>query len=454
MRTMQRNIKLKKVGQELLEKQKTRRKMRKLNRQLKKARGQAAWYQRPSLLPMLRHLLPVTILLSFCSFTIESSAQVTEHVFNEERTIDSIPVGSLRAEVDAIAFFHDNEYSSDIQKGYSLPGLRLTPHLAYKPHQQVNIEVGATMLFYNGANKYPCYAYHDISTWKGNQYQPGCHTLPWVRLQGSFKHLDVVLGNIYGASNHHLSAPLFNAEQNLSADPEMGVQILTHHKHLQSDTWLNWQSYIFEEDSHQEAFTVGESMRILWGKTDKSWQWYTPLQITIQHRGGEQDTTALGVQTLSNALIGIGVEGRPKLHNINHIDAQVNALVSYQQAGHLWPFDTGFAMHAGAGISLFDHLHFSADYLFAPKQFISLFGNPFFSTISMKEPGVTYHGSHVLRIGADYHYTFARNYTLGAQVELFTEHAKAKGKQPCLNETNFSFGVYFRVSPSFLIKQF
>ena len=429
-----------------------RRKTRRIQKQIRKARGRHHWYAHQQFLPLLRYLLPVLLLLP-CLSPTALHAQILESIFTQQTHFDSIPLRSLRAEVDAVAFFHDNEYSSALRKGYSLPGVRLTPHLAYNPLRQVNLELGASMLIYNGANKYPCYAYHDIATWKGNQYQRGAHVLPWVRMQATFRHTDVVLGNIHGGSHHQLSAPLYNAEQNLSADPEMGIQILARRPHLQSDTWLNWQSYIFEQDSHQEAFTVGHSMRILWGRTDRRWQLYTPLQLTIQHRGGEQDTTALGVQTLSNASLGIAVEHHPHRPHINLLTAQLSALLSYQQAGHLWPFSTGCALHASAGISLLDHLHLSADYLHAPRQFATLFGNPFFGTISLRNPGQTYQGLHTLRLGLGYQYTFARDYTLGTHAELFTQQAHSRGPHPDLRETNFSFGLYFRVSPSILIRQ-
>ena len=178
-------------------------------------------------------------------------AQMLNEMFKEDTSLSDLPDKSLRAEIDATAFFRDNEYDSEVQNGYSLPGVRLTPHIAYNPLSQINIELGASMLFFNGANKYPCFAYHDIGTWKGNQYQRGSHVLPWVRLQASLKHVDVILGNIYGGANHELIAPLFNPEQNISADPEMGLQILLHRPHINLDTWLNWQSYIFEEDSHK-----------------------------------------------------------------------------------------------------------------------------------------------------------------------------------------------------------
>lgn len=418
------------------------------------------------------------ILISCCAVTLR--AQLLSEMFTENTSLDSILLHSLRVEMDATGFFHNNEYQSEWQKGYSLPGVRIIPRLAYTPLSQINIEAGASMLFFNGANRYPNFAYHDIATWKGNQYQSGCHVLPWVRLQASFKHLDVIVGNIYGGSNHGLITPLFNPEQNLSADPETGIQIRLHRPHILQDIWMNWQSYIFETDNHQEAFTVGTTARLLWGKQPKSTSikpisFYSPVQLVIQHRGGEQDNTSFGVQTLCNASAGMGLRWTTK-GKLDYLDAQLNAMASYQQAGVLWPFNTGFACHAGINTHWFDHLNMGIDYQHAPKQFVSLYGNPFFSTISLKNGGTRiqpdgtlkgeyhhqYEGTRLIRLGADYQYTFAKAYTLGAAFEAFSLH----GGQ-CLraheathngalkpHEFSFSFGLYLHISPSFLLKKF
>lgn len=458
------------------------------------------------ILPIIRHIMPVIFVVGMLPIlTLTSSyanAQVLDRVFIEEADIKSLPLNSLRLEVDASAFFHDNEYDSKIQDGYTLPGGRLTPHLSYNPIKQINIEAGASMLFYNGTNRYPNFAYHDIATWKGSQYQHGVHALPWLRLQASLENVDVVVGSIYGGANHRLIAPLYNPEQHLSTDPEMGVQILVHRPRFQLDTWVNWQSYIFKYDDHQEAFTVGTTARIQWGRrkpshflsviTGKSvLRFFTPIQLLIQHRGGEQDVTNMGVQTLCNASAGLGVEWTPsprpsfrkKNHNwtrtspLNSFIFQSNVLGSYQQAGKLWPYETGFAAHAGLSTEWMEHLTVDADYLYAPKQFASLFGNPFFSTFSMLDGGTQvnadgtlsgqyqqlYNKSHTLRIGLGYHHTFAKAYTLGASAELFNINARechnentvqSNGTNGKLKEFNFSFGIYLRVSPSFILKKF
>lgn len=377
-----------------------------------------------------------------------AQAQLWDKMCCDEYRLDTADTQALKLELNALSFFRDNEYDSHIVKGYSLPGTWLQPKLTYNPISSIHVEVGAHAMILNGANKHPNYAYHDIATWKGSQYQSGAHVLPWFRAQADLKHLSVVLGDIYGAQNHRLIDPMFNPEQNISADPEMGFQLLLDRKHIHLDTWLNWQSYIFKEDTHQEAFTVGINSTIKWNNKPSRVQWSTPIQLLIQHRGGEQDTTQLGVQTLCNASIGVRMDYTlVNTRALTLFTAEANVLGSYQQSGNLWPFDTGMAAHAAVGATLWDRMGLRLGYLEAPKQYANLYGSPFLGTISIKEPGRTFQGMHTAYLRADYTHTFACAYKLGAQVEAISANT------PGEHDLCFSMGIYLRVDPSILLKK-
>lgn len=374
--------------------------------------------------------------------------QVWEDVATEPVALDSARNQALSLDLDALAFFRDNEYDSPIQKGYSLPGFWLRPKLAFQTLHTLRFEIGLHATVFNGANKYPNYAYHDIGRWKGKQYQRGAHVLPWFRAQANLKHTTLVLGDIYGAQNHRLILPLFNPEQNLSTDPEMGFQILVNRRHIALDTWVNWQSYQFDQDDHQEAFTVGTNATILWGKQQGTLRWSTPVQLLIQHRGGEQDTTHTGVQTLVNASAGLRLDYRPRAPRaLRSLNAQANVLASYQQSGDLWPFTTGLAVHAAAGVNLWDHLTLDLGHFSAPRQYANLYGTPFMGTLSIKKAGKHWHGTHTTYLHAAYTYRFSAAYALSAQAEAMNV---IYGGQSC---QVFSFDVCFRVRPSFLLKR-
>jgi hypothetical protein len=165
----------------------------------------------------------------------------------------------------------------------------------------------------------------------------------------------------------------------------MGFQLLWDRPFLHADTWLNWQSYIFEEDTHQEAFTVGSNWTVRYNDPEAAFHWYSPVQLVIQHRGGEQDNTEMGVQTLSNASVGAAMKWNARRRHLSHIGAEANLLATYQQSGHQWPFDSGWAYHLAAEAAMKNGLDFRAGFFQAPRHFVSLYGNHFFSTLSVSD---------------------------------------------------------------------
>lgn len=376
------------------------------------------------------------------------NAQLYEHLSDDDYVIDSTQQKVLSLEVDALTFFRDNEYNSSFTKGYSLPGLWITPKAEYNPNNNIHLELGFNALILEGANKYPNYAYHDISTWKGNQYQSGAHIQPWFRAQVNTKHTCLVLGDIYGGSNHRLSEIMFNPEQNLTADPEMGLQALLDYRLWHFDAWINWQSYIFELDSHQEAFTVGVSTQLRLNDPKSKLHFYIPLQILAQHRGGEQDTTSLGVQTFFNGSTGVAMRYNFNNKVINTLDASINAYGCFQESGTLWPKSTGGAFDISASVKMWNYLNIKLGAFRAPKYYVNLFGSPLFSTYSIKTNNELCQGMSTYYIRADYSRTYFTHYTIGANADFFINKSRT------LNETNCSFGVYLKVSPSFILKKF
>lgn len=402
---------------------------------------------------MYRHTF---ILLCACAWVTSAHAQA--------HCPDSTAVGEpcLGLTVDALAFFKDNEYDGDVVRGYSLPGFRLQPRLTYTPLREVSLEAGLHATIFEGANKYPAYVFHDIAHWKGNQYQHGAHVLPFFRAEARLGQersgkTTIVLGDIYGATAHGIAHPLYNPELTLTDDPEAGVQILVSRKRWTSDVWLNWQSYIYEEDTHQEAFTVGWTQRTLLPRG-----FSIPVQVLVQHRGGEQDIPALqlGVQTIANGAVGIEYCWRaatspaspagqaPAPHSrgqrgVTVVSCEALGLGALQQSGHLWPFDVGSALWTSAAVDWAFGLRLKAGLFYAPHDFCSLYGSPYFGTLSLKHPGERFDGMTTGYWAVEYARTWAGAYTLSAKVDGYIN----RGRAP------FSFGVYFRACPSFILKR-
>ncbi|MCF0198702.1 MAG: hypothetical protein HUK02_05175 [Bacteroidaceae bacterium] len=386
----------------------------------------------------------VCLFFTLCAAT--APAQMWDSLCREDYQADTAQTRVLAAQVDALAFFRDNEYNTDFVKGYTLPGLWVRPTLTYQPLEAIRIEAGAHAAIFEGANRYPCFAYHDIATWKGQQFQHGIHVLPFFRVRASLSHLTFILGNLYGAQTHGLSLPMFNPEQCISADPEMGFQMLLDRPCVHLDWWVNWQSYIFQLDSHQEAFTGGLITQLRLSRPEAAVQWALPAEILLQHRGGQQDTTQLGVQTLANMSAGVSMQTRFRRPHLTAVRAEVAGLFSYQQKGTLWPFTTGFSLHAQAAVTLWDSFCLTAGCWSAPKQYANLFGSPLFSTLGTSGHESVRNGIQTPYIQASYTYIFSQHYQLGAQASFYTPIRGGKVDN-CLDA-----GIYLRVSPRFRIR--
>jgi hypothetical protein len=393
------------------------------------------------------------------SSSLSAQTQMVEKVCQSDYTLDAAQQNELSFELDNMTFFKDNEFDgTTVMGGYTLPGLWLQPKLTYQPLENLKLELGCHALIYDGAYKFPTYAYDDISVWKGSQYQKGAHVVPYFRAQVAFKRLNIVLGDIYGGSNHGLIEPLYNPELNLTADPEAGFQLLYDSKAWHLDAWLNWQSFIFKQDSHQEAFTVGISSRVELNPAASKFHWYVPTQVTIQHRGGEElEEKTYPVQTLMNGALGVGVDWNVNRRLLKKINVEVDGLGYYQQSGDLWPFGSGEALYANATLN-FGDLNVGAGYIYN-HDFISLFGSAFFGAGSLSDKGATYRNPQLALLSLDYSRKFAKHYAIGAKAELYNSFAcdmtASDGVTTHVkNCTTFSFGVYLRANPSFLIKKF
>lgn len=373
--------------------------------------------------------------------------------------LDSTQVNDLAIEADGIAFFKNNEYASMAMDGYTLPGFFLQLKATYQPLKNLKLEFGAHGLVYNGANKYPSYAYQDIATWKGEQYQRGCHVLPYLRAHLQLKSWHLIFGDIYGGTEHGLIAPMYNPELNLTADPEAGFQAIYDARLFHFDAWVNWQSFVFNLDNHQEALTVGFSSEVRYNDKTSPVHFYTPIQFTVQHRGGEiiDALEDRSVKTLYNAAIGFGTRWNLNRRAVKNVNIEADALMHYQQTGHLWAKDTGFAGYLKAS-ALFRYGIYAETGYFIAKDFNTLYGIPYFGSVSLNDKGKYFDHTQTLFLSLDYSRTIAKHYALGVKTDMYyfcpKGAYKADGPVASEKDFNFSVGVFFRANPRFLIKKF
>lgn len=406
-----------------------------------------------------RHLIMAvgTVVISIVS--TEAKAQVNDSVYKMRYQISPEKKGELYLDINTLSFFRDNEFSTPAIKGYTLPGVRVQPKLVYYPLKNIKLELGAHVIRYWGAEKYPNVAFRDIATWKRSGHQDAVHALPFFRAHVAMtKNLDVVLGNLYGGITHNIIEPLYTPELDLTADPEAGVQLLYHTPALDIDTWVNWESFIFRSDNHQEAFLFGLTSKVKLNNENSRFHFYIPIQALAHHKGGEIDTLETStVRTMMNGAAGVGMRWNTGHKTLRRITLESFLLGYYQQKGEEFPYSKGSAVYGHAAVD-FPHFRIDGGYYHADR-FLSVMGMPFYGSMSIDSPVSTFDKTGLWQLGIDYYKTFAPGFALGANADVYfhgpvTAVAEDGMRKEVGSSTSFSFGVYLRINPSFLLKKF
>ena len=398
----------------------------------------------PPLTSAARWITFMLIIILHSSFLIlHSNAQTDSLLFERNYHVDSLSMGELAVEIDNVSFFKDNEYDGISVTGYTLPGLWIQPKATYQPLQNLTLELGFHSLIYAGKVKYPNSAYQDLPFWKGQDYTSGTHILPFFRANLQMGKIHVVLGNIYGGRNHHLIEPLHSRELNLTSDPEMGLQFIADLNHWHLDTWVNWQSFIFKTDTHQEAFTYGGNSELKFGR------WTVPLQVVLQHRGGEiqKEDAHVGVQTVINGAGGVRYEQPIDTRWLTKVTVETEGTLYVQQSGKLFGYDNGWGIYAH---SLFDFkpgIRFDLGY-FHSDRYVPVFGDGHYSSINTNDRSVLSGNVNTLSAGLEWSRSFSKNYAFGCRAEAYYVSTGRK------NAFDFNFGVFLKANPRFLIKKF
>lgn len=392
-------------------------------------------------------------------------SQLDSVLFSRDYTINPADEGELMLEVDNASFFKDNEWNGDVTTGYTLPGLWLQPKVVYTAIPELRLEAGIHTLLYSGSTKYPNTIYQDIAIWKGNQYQDGTHLMPYFRANIQLNKLHLILGNLYGGSNHRLPDPLFSSELNLTSDPEAGVQLLYDTKRMHTDVWCNWQSFIFKGDTHQESFIFGLSSQYSllsahYGKQTSNDPLVLTLSLLAHHRGGEIDSTATGINTLMNGSLGLTYSHNANLPWLRSWSLGTHLLGYIQQAGILWPIDKGWALYAQANAT-FAH-GFSAKLGYqTTHNFISILSYPYYGCMSLKaqHKDATYKSPQLITARLDWSHPFRHDYAIGVRAEMF--HFMPGGQLihpdasafPQQSSTSLSFGLFLKANLLFRLQR-
>jgi hypothetical protein len=387
-------------------------------------------------------------------------SQIFDGIFMSYSRIDSTRRGEWSMEVDNLTFFKNNECNSSFQKGYTLPGFWLQIKSLYQPFDNLRIETGAHSLWFWGTNRYPGHVYKELATLNETENSQKVHVAPYLRAHLKISdHLNFVMGNIYGGANHRLIEPLYNPELNLTSDPENGMQLLFNSKVLDLDLWLDWQSFIFKNDTHHEVFLSGFSSKVKVNDENSKFHVYFPVQNLIRHEGGEINTLH-GVYTTVNSSAGAGIRYNTAANVLKYMSLEFDFLFNKnpRNAENLSYEGRGYYGKLAFQIKNFN---ISTSY-WKSDNFTPMYGNPFYGSTSYKHEGMYFYKPSMLHFLADYVYPIGKSFELGINAEIFcflSGYLYSPGSEERFpftleNNRNFSTGVYLRMNPEFLLKKF
>lgn len=349
---------------------------------------------------MLMNLLVLLLCGSLRTSPVPDSASVapvsqsgTRYVLRDDRPEQDGFRRPFCWNVDAMAFFKDNEFRGEKTQGYTFPGFNVTPKLVWRPFGGIGFEAGLNILYFWGSSQYPYGLYNPVAAQYSEKTTPFMLT-PWLRIRWSFTpDLHLVLGSLCNNRNHDLPLPLYNDEWCYSARPESGLQMLFDHKYVSADLWVNWQRYIFFNDPAQEQILAGLSVRPYAVNDLDGWQVSFPVHFVGKHCGGEITDRNHCIQTMLNGAAGLSLR-RNFGGGLRYVAAECYALGYHQTADTLYPFDYGWAGYASLAANYRGVLLSLSHWV--SSDFVSMMGSPHFGNASTYYDHLVYHRHHQL----------------------------------------------------------
>ena len=221
-----------------------------------------------------------TILILFLGLFITVSAQHEEEVAEKE----------LSLHVDNLNFFRNNEFFSDLSDGYTLLGFHITPTVKYQVKDKLTVKGGLHLLKYGGREDFK-----KVDPYFSLRY----------RFNPSFS---MTIGSYSIKDRHRMLNPLFSVERKIYAYVQNGLNFLYDKPNFYGNLWLDWDQFIYRNDSFREKFTVGGAFS--WKVLPKASEinLSIPLEFLARHKGGQINDSKLPVTSVLNYASGVKLD--------------------------------------------------------------------------------------------------------------------------------------------------
>lgn len=367
------------------------------------------------------------IFIQFLILTvIRLEAQSLSDLNYHYKDLDTSEVRFLNFRAESMSFFHNTEYMGDIVDGYTWTGAWFRPKLSYTFSEKLNVEVGGHFLRYHSRDDFTV-----VRPWFSAQYQ-------------MFPKMKAIFGNLNLNHNQGLVKQLWEPERMMTDAPREGIQFIYESKYFQLQNWMSWEQFILRGDPFQEHFTFGLSGR---GQifSNSTTMVQIPMQVLIYHRGGEIDSSPLGVITDLNYATGLETqfnlgEGFLKNTNLNlhwvGYDCPDGPAPYGYKRGHGYSVTVAADTHIGK---------FSLDYWNA-YQFIAPYGKRIYMSISDRDITLSQQDRSQLAFNYMMRQRILKDIEFAFQGEALYDLQTSK--------FSFAFGYYLVINQDFLVKRF
>lgn len=314
-------------------------------------------------------LFKSSVMMRYLAITIFTFLIPVCNISGQVKKESATQPGDLSLRIKNITFVKDNEFSSPVIEGYTLPGFLFRPELIYNPSSKFTLRAGVHLLKYAGIEKF-------------SQVKPVLS----ASLNLSEK-TTLTIGTLNGSDRHQMFDPHFDSERLYSAYSEDGFQLTSKNDHFFNDTWLSWENFIVKGDSTREIFTFGESFKYSSSTVSDFMRFEVPVQIQFKHFGGQISNYPEQVETFFNLATGLRVNfdlaqkryGEAGIEYLQFINNQLNG-VSASGISHGYGSWARFhykykALYLGAA-------YWKAHNFYAPN------GNNIYGSFSDYQPGV------------------------------------------------------------------
>jgi hypothetical protein len=276
---------------------------------------------------------------------------------------DSLPkndTSKLHFSIQNLNFFRNNEYFNNFYEGYTLIGYFLKPEIVWQPYTNFKISGGAHFQKYSGIE-----GFTQIAPTFSVSYQP-------------FQNAEIRLGTLDNSGNHGLDDQIYFTERFLTQNIENGLQLKYQSTRIKTDTWLNWEQFIFHGSNYPERLTFGTSNQIILNPNSSKYRYSFDLQSIITHRGGQINENKQPILSIANFLFGLNCDF--KLNKLNiRLKENYLTFTDISPSKNL-PYLSGYSIVSGVDIR-YKNIEANLNHRYG-KFFISSRGNPLYMSIS------------------------------------------------------------------------